>query len=252
MTKISQKINQLQKDFFNHLYHTDDHKILSYLAYDKAESLKRLDIYRHNVLGNYHEVLESIYPVTKKILNKQNFSELGQEYCQKFKSKCGNLDEYGAKFPDFLSNYQSKFDKDYLSDLARLELYYHLCYFSANVENFDLEAFQKLSEIQYENLTFELHPSCFFLKSDHDILTIWQQQKPKINYQNQLLIMRPFAKEQVIELAADEFLLLDEIKQKQKLYNIYQKIVNKNKKDFDIGASINKFISLGAIINFKT
>ena len=246
------KISQLQKQFADHIYDDKNCNILSYLPYDDEESLARLNIYRNNVLGNYAGVLESIYSRTKDILGNEIFGKISREFYHKFKSKTGNLDEYGAEFPDFLNSVKSQHNIDFLTDLARLELYYHLCYFADDVIVLTVKTITKLPESKYEGLIFDLHPSCFLLKSDFDIFAIWHKKKPKKNHKNYLLIMRPFFQEEIVNLDEEEFLFLDEIKQKRKLYAIYQKIVNKNKKDFDIGACLNKFISLGAISNFKS
>ncbi len=246
------KINHLQKIFANHIYKKTNQDIFTIFAHSKDEIKSRLEIYRNNVFGNYINVVESIFIKTKQHLGDELFYQFTNSYLKKYKSLSGNLDEYGQNFPNFLKANKAKHRIDYLFDLATLELYLHQCYFAKDAKEFDIPSFQKLTEEQYCSALFNLHDSCYLLESKFNLNMIWQEQKiNKSEIKNSkkyyFLIHRCLQKEVVEDLSHEEYLFLQEIIKKTKLYDIYKKIISKSKKEFDIGQSLNKFIASGII-----
>ncbi len=250
-------ILNLQRDFSDHLYRKLNKKILRELPYSKVEALARLNIYRNNVFGNFNAVLSSIFEAVKKLVGEKYFEQLCNEYNKKHFSKSGNLDDYGDAFPQFLAKVKSKHKLTFLSDLARLELLHHKAYYSADAEKFDLKKFKKITAEKFSNLEFELHPSCFLMASEFPIFSIWKDNiagngKKKISLKKPelLLIERGLSKVQIHNLSPEEFIFLAS-STKKKLFTIYKEILQQTKRECDIGAILNKFISLGIIANFK-
>lgn len=252
------EILTLQTEFKNHLYQKNDEKITAALPYSRQESLARLNIYRNNVFGNFNSVLRSIYEVVEKLVGEKYFAQICNSYNQKFFSKSGNLDNFGIDFAKFLEQEKSNHNLAFLPDLARLELFYHKAYFADISEKFPLIKFKKLPQKKFFHLQFQLHPSCFLISSKFAIFSIWKnnvgkKSSKKINALNPefAMVERVFEKVNIHKITVEEFLFLKNISKKT-LFETYEKIVKITGKEFDIGALVNKFISSGIIINFKT
>lgn len=250
-------ILKIQRDFQKHLYQKSNQKIIAELPYSRLESLARLNIYRNNVFGNFNSVLSSIFEAVKKLVGEEYFEFLCDEYNQNHFSKNGNLDNYGEEFPQFLATIKTKHKLALLPDLARLELLYHKSYYAADAENFDLETFKKISPENFENLTFELHPSCFLIASKFPIYSIWNNSVNGENKKVSLLKKAEFAmvertsqKLQIHKIDEKEFFFLQNINKKT-LFKTYKLISKKTKNDCNIGALLNKFITNGIIIKFN-
>lgn len=252
------EILALQKDFKNHLYQKSDEKIITTLPYSKQESLARLNIYRNNVFGNFNSVLQSIYEVVEKLVGKEYFAQICTLYHKKYFSKSGNLDNYGNNFAKFLREEKSNHKLAFLPDLARLELFYHKSYFADIATQFPLEKFQKLSQKKFFHLQFQLHPSCFLFSSKFAVFSIWKnniekKSSKKIDAAQAEFIMieRVSTRVNIHKISREEFLFLKNISKKT-LFKTYEEIVKISGAEFDIGALVNKFITKGIIINFKT
>lgn len=256
------KILELQQDFVSHIYKKSDQKILDSLPYSKEESLSRLNVYRNNVFGNFTSVLESVYEVIQKLVGEDYFESLAEKYVKKYPSKSGNLDSYGEYFADFLKQRKAQHKLPYLSDVANLEWLFHKCYFAKNADDFDIENFQKIPPENFSNLTLQLHPSCFLLKSKFPIFSIWKDNiendgKNEIFLQNSefVLIGRANGNSEITNLSKEEFIFLSEIEKQTRLYEIYKKLASNNKKEGnpepDIGKLLEKFIQLRIINNFQ-
>ena len=251
-------LKTIQEDFTSHLLNKKNLNIIKESSYSKLETLARLNIYRNNVLSNFESILSSIFEVTKNIIGSDNFKKLAIEYSKEFPSKSGDLNNYGNFFPRFLKSHKPL----YLSDLAQLELFYHQSYFAKDCDFFDIKKFQKISPEKYKNITFTLHPSCFLLSSKFPIFSIWKNKikngKKIININNPefatpefVITARAIDGCVINKLSQEEFLFLFLIKKEEKLYNIFEKICKKTKKEIDIGKLMNHFISNGIITNFK-
>jgi hypothetical protein len=236
---------KLQKDFYSHLFDKKKSKIIDNFSHSKLESLARLDIYRNNVFGNFNSVLESIFPVSKKILGEKKFRELLEKYCLKFPSKSGNLDEFGLEFPLFLKSYKSL----YLKDLAQLELLLHHSFFSKKIINkFDIKKFQKLPQEKFFDLTFFIHPNCKLFSSKFSIFSIWKKEQEVKNLKEAEFVL--IFEKNILKISEEEFLFLSLIQKQKKLYEIYKKLYQKNQKEVDIGKFIQRFIANGIIIKY--
>lgn len=261
------KLQKLQQEFFRHLYFPEKNKIFAELKNKGAEPAKRLQIYRNNFFGSLQNSLFLTYPKIAEIVGEAEFKRLAAEYCQKFYSKSGNLDDYGKYFSAFLKKHQLAF----LPDLAQLEWSYHLAYFHQDIKKLDVKKLQNLSEEDFFNIKFTLHPSCYLLASEHNLYQLYQYpeknfakktaekspfQKRKniaINVQNNfLLIERCHFKTNIHQLSEQEYNFLKLVKAKNNLYQIYEILsANKNsKKNLDIGALSAKFIENGVLCRF--
>ncbi len=237
-------LKYLQKNFSNHIFAKADKKILSQVSHSTHEALERLNIYRNNILGNFESVLNSIFPITKKILGVEKFEELSQKYYRKFPSKSGNLNEYGKDFPKFLKNQEPL----YLKDLAQLELLHHQAFFVKKTKEFDLKSFKKILPENLTNLIFILNPATSLLASKFAIFSIWKSEKKIRNHTKSQSML--ICADKILKINEEEYLFLTEIKKRKKLYEIYKTLCKKNKK-INIGKLINHFITNGVISDWN-
>ena len=250
---------KLQQDFALHIFDETNQKITDELPYSRQEALARLNIYRNNVLGNFEGVLDSTFEVVKKILGEEYFRELVKDYALKHPSQSGNLDFYGQNFPQFIKKKLKIHKINYLADLSQLEWLYHHSYFEKDAETvFDIEKFKKISPEKYKNLSFKLHPTCSLFSSKFPVFTIWKNKienksnKIKIaDNAEMVLIERAGMSSVITKLSQEEFLFLSLIGEGGELYETYQKICRKTKKEIDVGSFLNKFISAGVFVDFK-
>lgn len=255
---MTKKIKELQQDFCAHLFNYKSKKITNQLPYSNHEALARLNIYRNNVFGNFESVLSSIYPAIKRLVGEDYFEKLVLDFCKKYPSRSGNLDNFGKEFPQFLKQIRKQHKLPYLPDTARLELLFHQSYFCKNSKNFDIKKFQKIPSENFFNLTFKLHPSCFLITSKFPIFSIWHsnvnKKKPKkisLQESESAAISKALGQVEIIKLLPEEFIFLQNLSEEKNLFETYKKILRSTKKDCDIGQMLHKFIAAKIINNFK-
>jgi hypothetical protein len=252
------KTQELQQNFCTHLFDKKSTEIINSLPYSKQEALARLNIYRNNVFGNFESVLSSIYPAIKRLVGEDYFEKLVLDFCKKYPSRSGNLDDFGSEFPQFLQQTRRKHKLPYLPDTARLELFFHQAYFCKDAVDFDLKKFQKIPPEDFFNLTFKLHPSCFLIASKFPIFSIWQsnvnEKKPKklsLQQAESALISKALGQVEIIKLSPAEFIFLENVSKEKNLFETYKKILRRTKSDCNIGKILQKFVAAKIINNFK-
>lgn len=238
-------LQKIQRDFSAHIFKKSQLQILQSTIHSEVEALERLNVYRNNVLGNFESILSKIFFVTKKILGEKKFNDLVQKYCQKFPSKSGDLNDFGAHFPRFLKSLKPS----YLQDLARLELLYHQAYFIASADQkVDLKKFKKIETKDLAKLILTLDPSCTLFASDFAVFSIWKKEQKITNpLKPEFMLIHS---NKIILLKQEEFNFLSLVQKRQPLYKIYQSLCRKHQSHVDIGVLVNNFIANGAIVKF--
>lgn len=252
------KLKEIQEEFAKHIYDKTQNKVFDVIDESDIDKNERLEIYRNNVLGNFDTALELTYEVIKKLVGDQYFESLSKKYHQKYRSKSGNLDDYGNYFHRLISSLKKEHQLPYLSDIAKLEWRYHLAYFAANTTPLDTKKLQQVPEENFSELIFKLHPSCHLFSSQYPVFTIWNNVrknfKKEINIKNKkgelILIERSHLKTNIHNLSEIEYMFLQNIKKKSTLYKIYETL-GKVDPQIAIGLLVNKFVSNGVLNNFN-
>jgi len=142
--------------------------------------LQRLDIYRNTGLASKIKALQQIYPICKSILGEQAFSNLAYQYAIDNPSFSNDLNIYGEIFSTFIYDVvQENTELNefvYLSDLCRLEWFWHKVYYQDNDSLFDVEAFTRHSH-KAENINLNISNSLEVLASNYPVHLIWQQHR---------------------------------------------------------------------------
>ncbi|MFV2071730.1 MAG: putative DNA-binding domain-containing protein [Thermoanaerobaculales bacterium] len=92
------------------------------LPSDSMTSEERVGVYHGMYLMRMEEALETDYAVLRYRLGPEAFSELVEDYVQRFPSRSYTLNRLGDHLPQFLADEEDRPDAEFLHDLARLEL----------------------------------------------------------------------------------------------------------------------------------
>ena len=251
---------KLQENFAKHLYEKNNLEIVGAIDLKKIPAEKRLNIYRNNVFGSFCDVLELTYKITKQIVGDNYFKHLMNQYNQKYTSPSGNLEDYGEYFWQLIESLEVQHKLGYLKDIAKLEWFNNLSYLSREVRNINIKKLQSLSVDDFEELHFDLHPSCYLLSSKYPLYSIWfmnhNNTDQEINLEEKgeefILIQRFGYGVDIHQLSRVEFDFLSMIIDKKSIHQIYEKLAsNYTNEEFDVGLFVNKFISSKTITNFK-
>lgn len=131
-----------------------------------AAACPGMAVYRGNAFGNWTRALESAYPIVRKIVGAQFFQRLALEYARAHPSVSGDLNEYGARLPQFVAAFPPTQDLPYLPDVARMEWLAHRAYYAADAEPFDLHEVSESSRLA-------LTPPCALLACQWPLGRIW-------------------------------------------------------------------------------
>lgn len=140
----------------------------------------RLQIYRNIVFNNLSAALRTAFPAVQKLVGQDFFDAAAARYIGGYPSQSGNLQDYGAHFPVFLTHMPEAASLAYLPDVARLEWARQQSYLAADAALPDSRVFAQMFENQ--PLKLSLHPSVQLVTSSHPIWDIWmfcQKSEPE-------------------------------------------------------------------------
>ena len=138
----------------------------------KLTAVRRLEIYRHNVMSNLRGVLKDIYPVIFAIVGDAFFLHAADQFIRTHPSHSGDLNQFGSGWPAFLASYPHAADLPYLSDVAQLEWAWHEAFHASDAPPFDLGRLAAIPPEVHGELHFVLHPAVRLLQSSFPILAI--------------------------------------------------------------------------------
>lgn len=113
----------LQREFLTAITSGDDEKISAVIVEGTPGIYKALDVYRNNWRSNLRNALRVTYPVVERLVGAEYFDWMADRFLDEQPSQSGNLDNYGAEFPEFIRSFAGVAELPYLADVAQLELY---------------------------------------------------------------------------------------------------------------------------------
>ena len=144
----------------------------------KVSAVRRLEIYRFNVLMNLCGALKDIFPVVLAIVGDAFFRHAAEQFVRSTPSYSGDLNKFGALWPPFLANYPHATDLPYLHDVASLEWAWHEAFHAADAPPFNLQRLAEIPPERHGALLFALHPTARLIQSRYPILRIWEVNQP--------------------------------------------------------------------------
>jgi hypothetical protein len=106
--------------------------LLPLLEGDAALNMRRIGLYRGNVLANAQRALAASYPVIEQIVGNDFFAATASRFWQAHPPQAGDWHMWGGAFADFLAHFEHAQTLPYLPALARLEWAVHLAQFAAD------------------------------------------------------------------------------------------------------------------------
>ncbi|MDN2717086.1 DUF692 family multinuclear iron-containing protein [Janthinobacterium sp. SUN120] len=135
---------------------------------------QRFALYRGNMNATWRRTLAHAYPVVLALVGEEFLGGLARAYGRQMPSDSADLNQFGARFADFLATFPHISDLPYLPDMARLEWAVHLAHYAADAQGLAPESLAALHPDQLEVRRFSLHPACALLESDWQVAALWQ------------------------------------------------------------------------------
>lgn len=135
------------------------------------EPEQRLQVYRNMVIITSTETLRTSYPAVLALVGEDFFTVAASRYVRAYPSQSGNLQDYGARFPDFLAAMPEALSLNYLADVARLEWARQQACLAEESTPLDSS---RMSAVAYGDSRLLLSPGVHLICSPHPILDIWR------------------------------------------------------------------------------
>lgn len=218
-------------------------------------ALARLAVYRGNVVGACTQALAGAYPIVAKIVGAPFFEGLAREYLRHFPSLSGDLNEFGAFFPQFVAAFEHTQDLPYLPDVARMEWLAHCAYYARDAAAPDLARLAAVAEEDYGALHFELAPACALLESRWPLARIWQVHQDDYEGEfsvdldagaQRVLIHRPMFRVHVAALEPGSHRFLERVAAGATLATALEAAIAEEP-SFDLGAALAAWFGAGVI-----
>ncbi|MGH8598001.1 MAG: HvfC/BufC family peptide modification chaperone, partial [Gammaproteobacteria bacterium] len=119
----------------------------------------------------------STYPVVSAIVGEEFFEYAARQYVRKHPSLSGDLNDYGDRFPRYISSLPQTRHLPYLEDVARLEWAMQEVARASEPPAFNSRGLKQVPPARYPELRFALHPASRILHSPYPVLAIWSMHQ---------------------------------------------------------------------------
>jgi hypothetical protein len=218
-----------------------------------------MGIYQNSAIANITNSLILTYPVIEKLVGEAFFKAMCREFIYLTWPQSGNMDDYGAEFPEFLAEFEHAKHLVYLKDVARLEWAFHQSSLADDAIIIDWSTLAQVSDIL--QLKFLVTPSLSLVNSTFPVDKIWLLNQDdispdtKISLTNEqdndtfIVLFRQQLKTTILPISEGEFTMLHAFYNEE---TFEKAIVDASEKqvDFFVDDSLKKFIELGVITGF--
>jgi len=167
-------LHELQRAVYHSLAAHDDGDAVAHVRADGVAAAERLSIYRNTFYGALTNALRLSYPAIHRLVGKEFFEVLAQQFIDA-QPPCGAyLDEYGAGFADFLTRFPAAASLRYLADVARLEWAVNRALHAPDAAPLDVAALRAVGETDHDRVGFVPHPSLSLVMASYPVDTIWR------------------------------------------------------------------------------
>jgi Putative DNA-binding domain len=136
--------------------------------------VSRFGVYRKNAIAGLINAVAARYPVVRKLLWDDAFTQIAHLYVMTEPPRSPVLPEYGENFPRFLRAIGEGCAAEYLADIAALEAARTRAHHAAHATPLLRDAFGALGTDALPDLRLRLHPSVQLLKSRFPVVSIWE------------------------------------------------------------------------------
>ncbi len=175
-----------------------------------------MQVYRTNYQHSQRAALSLTYPTVLALLGDEAFALAACGYLQQAPKRGFDWAEYGADFAHFLQDQPALADYPYVAEIARFE-WCISCANRAPNQDVSLDSLRLLETEDCDALTFVWSPGTQFVRSDFDLLTLYQAHRDNRVGEIELVpapfaycIHRPLHAVQITPIAS-EYLTLSEM-----------------------------------------
>jgi len=223
---------------------------------NKTSATHRFEIYRRSVVGNLVRAVVATYPVTCQIVGESFFNAAARAYLKNYPSQCGDLNEYGEHFAQFIGAWPHAATLPYLADFANLEWAVQQVYYAADAVT-DLSTLASCPPQYYGMLQASCPVAFRRLDSAWPLDAIWRVNAPDYSgdmtvdfSQNcSLAIVRRNARVHVDSLQPGQCALLDALLSNHTLGQALS-MATAADPDFDLNNGLAQAIQSGYISQF--
>ncbi|RQR51791.1 DUF2063 domain-containing protein [Burkholderia sp. Bp9126] len=175
----------------------------------------RLNIYRNTALSVLINALRLSFPAVQRLVGPEFFDGAARLFCEAAPPDSAWLDEYGARFPEFLARMPQAASLPYLGDVARLEWQVNLVLHALDDPILELARVAALDEVALGELRLRPHPAARLLRCNSPADAIWravlQHDDPALRAIRledgpvHLLVQRTAAGVETLRLSVDEW-----------------------------------------------
>jgi len=219
-----------------------------------------MGIYQNSAVANITATLSNTYPVIKKLVGEEFFHASCRQFILGSWPTSGNMDDYGAEFPDFLAEFEHAKHLTYLKDVASLEWAFHQSSLAADSKVTDWSTLAQVANVL--QIKFLLAPSFRFMLSVFPVDKIWllnQDNTPpdiEANFESEvdiqdifLILFRRELKTVILSISHGEYIFLNAFYNGQTFEQAIT-AATETQPDISIDESLKKFIELGVICGF--
>jgi uncharacterized protein len=182
---------------------------LDFLAGSPESAQTRFARYRGNQVATWESTMAAAFPVIRKLAGEEFFDGLAREYNLACPSSCGDLNQMGERFPEFLDSFPHVAQYPYFPDVARLEWAVHRAHYAAGpVAPLTLQQLAGWTAETLEEACFKLHPAVELFASPWASVGVWQgHQTEPVTFPEDLavescaVVCRPEWKPRVMEIS---------------------------------------------------
>lgn len=174
---------KIQDQFQAYLLNENPEIESAIVSTEKVSIETRLMIYGNAYRLRLLEVLESSFPVLKKLMGDEDFYQLGHEYIDSYPSTYRSIRWFGDELAAFLQENYS--DQPWFAELAAVEWTMSLVFDAADGAILTVNDIAQLSADSWESLQIQFVPSVHRLNVCWNVFPIWQalsedQQAPEL------------------------------------------------------------------------
>ncbi|MES2898633.1 MAG: DUF692 family multinuclear iron-containing protein [Pseudomonadota bacterium] len=167
-------LDQAQDQFASALLdHSREQALAPYLTQPQ-----RFALYRGNQTATWEKTLANAFPVVRALVGEEFFAPLTRAFGLAHPSESPDLNRFGARFEQFLSEFEHVANYPYLPDMARLEWLLHRAHYAPDGQALTADGLAALSADDFEETRFALHSGAALFASSFAVVPLWLAHQP--------------------------------------------------------------------------
>jgi hypothetical protein len=149
-------------------------------SYNCRTPVRRLNVYRNNVIVSLVDALRTKFPVVEKIVGAEFFGAMARQFVIENPPRAPVLMFYGDDLADYIEDFAPAAQVPYLADVARLEAMRTHAYHAADAVPVDPSKLSRSDTSLLVGARVFLHPSMRIVCSKYPVVTIWRMNNGEV------------------------------------------------------------------------